>query len=382
VWATNLNSSTTSGWFVRLPDVTPSSGAYTLSLKPGFAYSLTTTTGQGKGSATSPAAHGLALPYSDSFDGYDLNTEARYVADMQGAFEVRTCADGHTGRCLQQVAPVKPIEWQGDSDSYALLGDTGWSNYSVSLDVDLRQTGTVELLGRAGTQARPQSKQSGYYFQLADTGVWSLSTRDTSATVTTLRSGTITAPGTGTWHTMTLSFSGSTIVAQMDGKTLATVTDTTYTKGQVGFGVVGYRTEQLDNLAVTPPPEPVGTRYEAEDATCQGTVDSDHTGFSGTGFCNTTNAVGAYVEWTVNAASAGSVTLTFRYTNSSTADRPADLTVNGAAVGSVSFPPTGSWDTWADATAAATLNAGSNTVRVAATTSAGAPNLDYLEVTA
>jgi hypothetical protein len=128
------------------------------------------------------------------------------------------------------------------------------------------------------------------------------------------------------------------------------------------------------------PAAAAATRYEAESAVCQGTIDSDHTGFSGTGFCNTTNAVGSYVEWTVSAASAGTATLTFRYANGTTADRPVNLTVNGAAAGTISFPPTASWDTWADATATVTLNAGANTVRVTATTSGGAPNLDYLEV--
>jgi O-glycosyl hydrolase len=251
VWATNLNSSSSSGWFVRQPDVTPSAGAYTLTLQPGYVYSLTTTTGQGKGTATSPSSHGLALPYQDGFEGYTLNTEARYVADMQGAFEVRTCASGRTGQCLQQVAPVKPIEWQGDSDAYALAGDTSWSNYTVSVDVDLRQAGTVELIGRAGKQARPQSKQSGYYLRLSNTGAWSLSTKDSAGTLTTLASGTTTAPGTGTWHTLTLGMSGSTITAKLDGHTLKSLTDTTQTAGQVGFGVVGYQTDQFDNLAVT-----------------------------------------------------------------------------------------------------------------------------------
>jgi hypothetical protein len=46
----------------------------------------------------------------------------------------------------------------------------------------------------------------------------------------------------------------------------------------------------------------------------------------------------------------------------------------------INFPPTGSWDTWANASANVTLAAGANTVRLAATTSAGGPNLDYLEV--
>jgi glucose/arabinose dehydrogenase len=134
--------------------------------------------------------------------------------------------------------------------------------------------------------------------------------------------------------------------------------------------------------AATHPASAAPVRYEAENATCQGTVDSDHTGFSGTGFCNTTNAVGASVTWTVNASAAGSATLTFRYANGTTTNRPMDLTVNGAAAGTQAFAPTASWDTWVTVTVTATLNAGSNTVRLAATTSVGGPNLDYLEVTA
>jgi glucose/arabinose dehydrogenase len=123
------------------------------------------------------------------------------------------------------------------------------------------------------------------------------------------------------------------------------------------------------------------TRYEAETAVCQGTVDSDHTGFSGTGFCNTTNAVGVYVEWTVNSVSAGTATAAFRYANGTTANRPMTITVNGTAVGTLNFPPTASWDTWATATLPVNLVAGTNTIRATATTSAGGPNLDYLEVT-
>src|SRR5262249_8805971 len=97
------------------------------------------------------------------------------------------------------------------------------------------------------------NKQSGYYLTLSDTGAWSLSKKDTSAIVTTLASGTTTAPGTGTWHTLTLSFTGSTIVARLDTGTLATLTDTTYSKGQIGFGGVGSQTAHSATLAVTAP---------------------------------------------------------------------------------------------------------------------------------
>lgn len=123
-----------------------------------------------------------------------------------------------------------------------------------------------------------------------------------------------------------------------------------------------------------------GNRYEAESGLCDGTVDSNHTGFSGTGFCNTTNAVGSAEEWTVTREQAGTATVLFRFANGTTATRPMDLTVNGMPVGTVTFTGTGAWTTWQTLTVQAPLNAGTNTVRLAATTANGGPNVDYLEV--
>jgi glucose/arabinose dehydrogenase len=123
------------------------------------------------------------------------------------------------------------------------------------------------------------------------------------------------------------------------------------------------------------------TDYQAEDATIsQGTVATNHTGFTGTGFVDYTNVTGSFVEWTVSAASAGKVGLTFRYANGTTVARPMDITVNGTLVANLVFPGTGSWDTWADLSVNATLNSGSNKVRATATTDNGGPNVDRLRV--
>ena len=123
------------------------------------------------------------------------------------------------------------------------------------------------------------------------------------------------------------------------------------------------------------------TDYQAEDATIsQGTVATNHTGFTGTGFVDYTNVTGSFVEWTVNATSAGTVGLTFRYANGTTVARPMDITVNGTLVANLVFPGTGSWDTWADLSVNGALNSGSNKVRATATTSNGGPNVDRLRV--
>ncbi|MFI0724242.1 ricin-type beta-trefoil lectin domain protein, partial [Streptomyces sp. NPDC021224] len=252
VWATRVNSPSAATDFVHSQDVTPSGGSYALTLQPGWIYTATTTTGQGKGTATSPAAHALALPYSDTFDGYGNGTEAKYLSDMQGAFEAQPCANGRSGQCVQQMAATKPIEWQDDSDAFTLAGDPTWTDYTVSVDVDLRQAGTAEVLGRAGLQNRPQSHQAAYELRADDGGRWSIVRTSAAGTSTTLASGTRAALGTGSWHTLALGFSGDQITASVDGGTLGTVHDSTYAAGQIGFGVAGYQTDQFDNLSVTP----------------------------------------------------------------------------------------------------------------------------------
>src|SRR6266540_3283099 len=127
---------------------------------------------------------------------------------------------------------------------------------------------------------------------------------------------------------------------------------------------------------------PAPVRYEAENATIsQGVVESNHLGFSGTGFVNGDNVAGSWTEFSVTAAQAGSVPVTIRYANGTTTSRPADVSVNGTVVSAGrSFGSTGNWDTWASQTFTVTLAAGTNAIRFTATTANGNPNFDYLDV--
>jgi rhamnogalacturonan endolyase len=125
------------------------------------------------------------------------------------------------------------------------------------------------------------------------------------------------------------------------------------------------------------------TRYEAESApaTCDGVIESNHTGYSGSGFCNANNAVGAAAQFTVTAPAAGSATIAVRYANGTTGNRPADVLVNGSVAHAASaFDATGAWTTWATKTITASLNEGSNTIRLSPTTANGLANIDYVDV--
>ncbi|MER8012582.1 carbohydrate-binding protein [Streptomyces sp. NPDC094149] len=120
--------------------------------------------------------------------------------------------------------------------------------------------------------------------------------------------------------------------------------------------------------------------YQAESARIsQGVVESNHVGYTGTGFVNYDNIIGSYVEFTVDAEAATIATAAFRYSNGTTTNRPMDISVNGTVVSAgKAFNPTTDWDTWATTSVGISLKAGTNTIRATATTSNGGPNLDKL----
>ncbi|HAL44600.1 MAG: hypothetical protein A2Y12_18120 [Planctomycetes bacterium GWF2_42_9] len=111
-----------------------------------------------------------------------------------------------------------------------------------------------------------------------------------------------------------------------------------------------------------------------------GAVENEHSGYTGTGYANTTNATGKSITYSLNILTAGTYTFTWRY--ASTASRPANLLVDGSAILSgISFPSSGAFTTWTTVTTSSvTLTAGVKTIRLEATTSGGLANIDYMNV--
>jgi Glycosyl hydrolase family 59/Ricin-type beta-trefoil lectin domain len=250
VWASDLAAG--GPYMQNIENITPSSGSFSLTVEPGYVYSITTTTGQGVGTATGPAQSGFALPYSDNFSSDTVGQQPKYLSQMQGAFEVEACAGGLSGDCLQQQAATTPIEWDDGANPYTIGGNLSWGNYTVSAKAYMEQAGAVQLLGRVGTQtAFDPAEINDYYLQLSNTGAWSIIKNSTSGTETTLASGTVSAPGVDTWNTLSLTFNGSTITASINGTTVGSVTDSSYSSGMIGFGTDGYQTDQFADLSVT-----------------------------------------------------------------------------------------------------------------------------------
>lgn len=257
VWATNMNSSDPGQWFRDDGSIQPQGGSFTLTLQPGYLYTVTTTTGQHKGSAAPPPASPWQLPYTEDFSGYRSGAIPRYFSDLGGSFETAPCQPGQAGpapagMCLQQMVTAQPVQWNTINNyPVTVVGDpSSWRNYDASVDAVLNQPGHVELDGRA---LSPTNGLTGYHFQISDTGNWSLFSQNASGSDTTLASGTASF-GIGNWHRLGLEMRGDEITASLDGHALATVVDNAYQFGQVGLATSAWAGAQFGNLSVRPVP--------------------------------------------------------------------------------------------------------------------------------
>ena len=111
-----------------------------------------------------------------------------------------------------------------------------------------------------------------------------------------------------------------------------------------------------------------------------GDIETEHEGYTGTGYANTDNATGNGIDYSINILASGTYTFVFRY--ASISSRPADLIIDSVTeVEDIAFASTGAWTTWDTTTAVqVTLTAGVKTVRLEAAGSEGLGNVDYMEV--
>lgn len=163
--------------FVRLPDVVVSpDGLLRVHVPRDTILTLTTTTGQARGAATTPppAYTPFPLPHADSYDATPLYHPARYHVDNGGSFEVVDSVQGGggdaRGRVLLQASPVAPGAngWGKEYDPITSIGSPDWANYDVAVRVQpvgappayvMRDTATVaQLPDRNGR--RPPSAES------------------------------------------------------------------------------------------------------------------------------------------------------------------------------------------------------------------------------
>ncbi|MPV49484.1 DUF1080 domain-containing protein [Pseudactinotalea sp. HY160] len=107
--------------------------------------------------------------------------------------------------------------------------------------------------------------------------------------------------------------------------------------------------------------------YEAEDAVLGGgaDIDTEHSNYSGAGFADAINTVGASVRFDVTVDESGTQPVYLRYANGPNpfeGTKTMSLYVNGELIGPWELPSTGTWKDWGTVTRDLDLRAGANSI--------------------
>jgi galactosylceramidase len=282
VWCSNAKEQ-----FVQQPSITPvvyllGEGTFTIALEPQSVYSISTTTGQQKGSFNDiPAEQKFPFPYYETFDEYSSPKQfgylPHYTADIASVFEIADRPDGK-GKCLRQVVAQKPQSWAPEWMPYTIIGDEHWQDYEVSADIFLDDGGWAGVMGRVNNVGDGYGcAPKGYYLRLAADGAYALVAINGKAGEVDLGdkehqaallaagnssgergekqmvSGTIQNFATNQWHNVKLQFAGDIITGFVDGAQVLSATNNLFSHGMAGLVTGDAKTRNtacFDNLLV------------------------------------------------------------------------------------------------------------------------------------
>jgi len=240
VWQTSESNA-----FVQTGQITPIGNAFTYTFQPDRIYSLSTMTGQAKGSATPPAPAPFPMPFKDDFESYAPAKTPKYFSDQAGTFETFPRSD-RQGQCLRQVLTRTGIRWTAEWSPYTLIGDSEWTDYDVTADVLVEtNNGNAFVMGRVGklpgfSDAIPRC----YWLALnSGTSEWEL---HSFTNLLAFGSGAFPA---NSWHSLRLAMRGTSLSCYVDGTLVTNVSDSAYSSGMAGVGC-GWHAAQFDNFTV------------------------------------------------------------------------------------------------------------------------------------
>ena len=285
--------STEQGQFVRQPDI--KGGSFTITLQPDAVYSLSTTSGQQKGSfADIPPSKPFPMPYEENFDSYQPDACGylpHYTADIIGAFELVEAPSSPSttsnlksqtsNLCLRQVVGDHTLSWAPEWHHYTILGDSAWRDYEVSADVWLNPQDEVAIMGRVcdvGSGYGIWAK--GYYLKLNDQGQCMLvitrgkldqkeliGDKEQQEAILARKDAEmggeyklaiahVEGIAPCHWHNLRLRFEGDTITGYVDGKQVLQAKSDRYPNGMAGLMAPMQQhrisTPYFDNLKIIP----------------------------------------------------------------------------------------------------------------------------------
>ncbi|WP_249714313.1 pectate lyase family protein [Rhizomonospora bruguierae] len=153
---------------------------------------------------------------------------------------------GGTWTVVTDGTPVYQQSNNGSELARAFAGDTGWTDYQLQARVKpLSFNGSGRLVAIA---ARSSSDTKMYRLALLNSGRAELQAVNGSSI--TVIGGAALSVNTGTWYTLRIEMSGSTIRGLVNGAQVAAGTNTQQTAGRIAL-VTSYASASFDDVAVT-----------------------------------------------------------------------------------------------------------------------------------
>ena len=241
----------TTDYFRYLGSMPVTNGSIQLQVAPNVLYTLSTLNGtKGSFDEPPPARKAFPFPYADDFNSYELASQATYVTDQAGSYEVVAAADVSRGKVLRQMVPRRPVSWCTEAPlTYTIVGDYAWSTVRAEVDALIEEQGTVFLAAAvsmggcvwgAGTPA--------IVFALSSTGAWTVANNtDLKAP---LAQGKVTV-SSGTWYHLEVDVAAGGTTVWLDGKQVAMVPQLSSDRhhGWIGLGS-SYDFVQFDRLSI------------------------------------------------------------------------------------------------------------------------------------
>jgi hypothetical protein len=114
---------------------------------------------------------------------------------------------------------------------------------------------------------------------------------------------------------------------------------------------------------------------------CDGSIESVNTGFSGSGYINSIKQINASITWSILSEKSGNFNLRWRFANGSDSNLSTGIVIDGVTQKTIDFASTSSWNSWAESQSVQVeLEAGQHEIQLEASTSSGLANIDYLSI--
>ncbi|HZU14560.1 MAG TPA: carboxypeptidase regulatory-like domain-containing protein [Chloroflexota bacterium] len=228
-------------------------------------------------SSSLPTSAATVTLFSDNFEADAVGSAPAGWTVVAGTWTVQQDSTSQNGT---QV--VGQTDTNTSIEKWLSAGSSSWTDYTVSAQVKPGGAFTTNwsLAGRF------QDANNQYDLLFKNGNQWFLG-KKVGGTWTTLTSGTFTY-NTSTWYTVQLAFSGTRISAAINGTTVGSATDSSFSSGSIALATSG--TSNYDNVTATSTVSATPTPTSTPTATATPTPTSSATATATVGATSTATA--------------------------------------------------------------------------------------------